>query len=130
MINPLSEQLTVDEYSLRQAFIFQIRNRHNHLQAGITEFIQHSQQEVVELNDVNTVSSRIRILRQRRGLSQEQLGAECSFSQPKISKMENGACDSLSDLRIVAKALGVGMGELICESPPGQHVTACEAEKG
>ena len=61
--------------------------------------------EVVELNDIG---KRIRSLRQRRGFSQEQLGAACAFSQSKISKMENGACDSLSDLKIVAESLDVG----------------------
>lgn len=68
--------------------------------------------------DLNSVGSRIRILRRRRGLSQEQLGEMTGFSQPKISKMENGTCDSLSDLRTVAQALGVGIEELICPSPP------------
>lgn len=92
--------------------IFQIRNRQNHLRADVTKY---TQQEVVELNDVG---SRIRALRQRRGFSQEQLGEVTGFSQPKISKMENGACDSLSDLRTVARALDVGIEELIC--PPQQ----------
>lgn len=43
---------------------------------------------------------------------------ETAFSQPKISKMENGACDSLSDLKVIAQALGVGIEDLIC--PPRQ----------
>ena len=72
------------------------------------------------MNDLYGPGTRIREYRRRSGLSQEQLGEECGFSQSKISKMENGACDSLSDLRIVAKALGIGIEELICGSPPGR----------
>ena len=45
---------------------------------------------------------RVKALRKKRGLSQEQLGAMIGFSQSKISKIENGYCDSLSDLRLIA----------------------------
>ncbi len=49
------------------------------------------------------IEHRIKDFRKRRGWSQEQLGFITGFSQPKISKMENGACDSLSDLKVVAR---------------------------
>ena len=56
--------------------------------------------------------------RKKRGLSQEQLGAMIGFSQSKISKIENGYCDSLSDLRLIAAALGVKLRELIDDEEP------------
>lgn len=55
--------------------------------------------------------------RKRKGLSQEQLGAMVGFSQSKISKIENGNCDSLSDLKLIARALGVRIEELVKEEP-------------
>lgn len=48
-------------------------------------------------------------------MSQEQLGEMVHFSQSKISKIENGYWDSLSDLRLIAKALGVPIEELVRE---------------
>lgn len=59
------------------------------------------------------VGSRVRKYRKRKGLSQDQLGAMIGFSQSKISKIENGDWDSLSDLRLITKALGVKLKELI-----------------
>ena len=80
---------------------------------------------------MNDIGSRIRTLRHRRGFSQEQLGFLTGFSQPKISKMENGACDSLSDLKVVAQALDVGIEKLICERPPDHPIVGVsKAEKG
>ena len=48
-----------------------------------------------------------------KGLSQEQLGELVHFSQSKISKIENGDWDSLSDLRLIAKALEVPIEEFV-----------------
>ena len=64
------------------------------------------------------IEQRIKDFRKRRRWSQEQLGFVTGFSQPKISKMENGACDSLSDLKVVARALGVSIEALICSPSP------------
>ena len=50
-----------------------------------------------------------------KGMSQETLGAMVGFSQSKISKIENGYCDSLSDLRLLAVALGVKLEDLVRE---------------
>ena len=63
------------------------------------------------------VGTRIRELRRQRGWSQEQLGAMIGFSQSKISKIENGDWDSLSDLRLIAKSLEVPIEELVRDEP-------------
>lgn len=67
-----------------------------------------------------TTGARIRELRRQRGWSQEQLGAMIGFSQSKISKIENGNCDSLSDLKLLAAALGVRIEELVSEDDPNE----------
>lgn len=56
---------------------------------------------------------RVRKYRRQKGWSQDQLGAMVGFSQSKISKIERGDWDSLSDLRLIAKALGVKIEELV-----------------
>lgn len=53
------------------------------------------------------IGERVRKYRRQKGWSQEQLGAMVGFSYSKISKIENGDWDSLRDLRLIAKALGV-----------------------
>ena len=61
---------------------------------------------------------RVRKYRRQKGWSQEQLGAIVGFSQSKISKIERGErgdWDSLSDLRLIAKALDVPIQELVRE---------------
>ena len=57
--------------------------------------------------------------RRQKGWSQEQLGEIVGFSQSKISKIENGDWDSLSDLRLIAKTLGVKLKDLIDDEPDG-----------
>ena len=61
------------------------------------------------------IGERIRKYRGQKGLSQEQLGAMVGFSQSKISKIENGDWDSLSDLKLLAAALEVKIEELVRE---------------
>ena len=61
---------------------------------------------------------KVRNYRRQKGLSQEQLGELVGFSQSKISKIENGDWDSLSDLRLIAKALDVPLEELVKEDGP------------
>jgi transcriptional regulator with XRE-family HTH domain len=74
---------------------------------------------------MHLIGNRIRALRRQRGLSQEQLGELVGFSQSKISKIERGErgergdWDSLSDLRLIAKVLGVKLKELIDDEPDG-----------
>ena len=65
------------------------------------------------------IGALIRELRRKRSWSQEQLGSLVGFSQSKISKIEHGDWDSLSDLRLIAKALGVKLKELIDDEPDG-----------
>ena len=59
------------------------------------------------------IGDKIRTLRRKRGWSQEQLGELIGFSQSKISKIERGDWDSLSDLRLIARVLGVKLKDLI-----------------
>ena len=59
------------------------------------------------------IGERVRKYRRQKGLSQEQLGVMVGFSQSKISKIENGDWDSLSDLRLIARALEVPIEELV-----------------
>ena len=65
------------------------------------------------------IGARLRELRRQCGWSQEQLGVMIGFSQSKISKIERGDWDSLSDLRLIARALGVKLKELIDDEPDG-----------
>ena len=68
------------------------------------------------------IGDKIRTLRRKRGWSQEQLGAMVGFSQSQISKIERGDWDSLSDLKLIARALGVKLKDLIDESDSGGSV--------
>ena len=61
------------------------------------------------------IGERVRKYRRQKGWSQEQLGAMVGFSQSKISKIERGDWDSLSDLRLIARALEVPIEELITD---------------
>jgi transcriptional regulator with XRE-family HTH domain len=64
------------------------------------------------------IGERVRKYRRQKGLSQERLGELVGFSQSKISKIENGDWNSLSDLRLIAKALDVPIEELVKEDGP------------
>ncbi len=61
------------------------------------------------------IGDKIRKYRRQKGWSQERLGEMIGFSQSKISKIENGDWDSLSDLRLIARALEVPIEELVRE---------------
>lgn len=61
------------------------------------------------------LGNKVRKYRRKKGLSQEQLGELVGFSQSKISKIENGDWDSLSDLKLLAAALEVKIEELVRE---------------
>ena len=60
--------------------------------------------------------------RRQKGWSQEQLGEIVGFSQSKISKIEKGDWDSLSDLRLIARALGVPIEKLVREEAESSDV--------
>ena len=71
---------------------------------------------------MHLIGNRIRKYRRQKELSQEQLGELFGFSQSKISKIEHGDWDSLSDLRLIAKAREVPIEELITDhSDEGQN---------
>ena len=61
------------------------------------------------------LGDKVRKYRRQKGLSQERLGELVGFSQSKISKIENGDWDSLSDLRLIARVLEVPIEELVKE---------------
>ncbi len=61
------------------------------------------------------IGDKVRKYRRQKGLSQERLGELVGFSQSKISKIENEDWDTLSDLRLIAKALEVPIEELVRE---------------
>ena len=65
------------------------------------------------------IGERVRKYRRQKGWSQEQLGVMVGFSPSKISKIENGDWDSLSDPRRISKVLGVKLKELIDDEPDG-----------
>ena len=65
---------------------------------------------------------RVRKYRRQKGWSQEQLGEIVGFSQSKISKIEKGDWDSLSDLRLIARVLGVPIEKLVREEAESSDV--------
>jgi transcriptional regulator with XRE-family HTH domain len=68
-----------------------------------------------EAEVMQLIGDKVRKYRRQKGLSQEQLGEIVGFSQSKISKIENEDWDSLSDLRLIAKALEAKIEELITD---------------
>lgn len=68
------------------------------------------------------IGEKVRKYRRQKGMSQEQLGEIVGFSQSKISKIEHGDWDSLSDLRLIAKALEVPIEELVREEAESSDV--------
>ena len=71
------------------------------------------------------IGDKVRKYRRQKGLSQEQLGELVGFSQSKINKIERGErgdWDSLSDLRLIAKALEVPIEELVREEAESSNV--------
>ena len=68
------------------------------------------------------IGERVRKYRRQKGLSQEQLGELVGFSQSKISKIENGDWDSLSDLRLIVRALEVPIEELVRDEAESSDV--------
>lgn len=68
------------------------------------------------------IGERVRKYRRQKGWSQEQLGEVLHFSQSKISKIERGNWDSLSDLRLIARALEVPIEDLVREEAESSDV--------
>jgi transcriptional regulator with XRE-family HTH domain len=58
----------------------------------------------------------LKLIRERKGLSQRGLAAKAKMSQTFLSNVESGKADpSLSTLKRLAKALGVTVSELVKE---------------
>ncbi len=76
------------------------------------------------------IGDKVRKYRRQKGLSQERLGEFVGFSQSKISKIENGDWDSLSDLRLIARALVVPIEELVREEPSDEVENDEKDEQG
>ena len=68
-----------------------------------------------EAEVMQMLGDNVRKYQRQKGLSQERLGELVGFIQSKISKIENGDWDSLSDLRLIAKVLEVPIEELITD---------------
>ena len=61
----------------------------------------------------------LKLIRERKGLSQRALAAKAKMSQTFLSNVESGKADpSLSTLTRLAKALGVTVSELVKEPNP------------
>ena len=63
------------------------------------------------------LGNKVRNYRRQKGLSQERLGELVGISRSKISKIENGDWDSLSDLKLLAAALEVPNEKLVRDEP-------------
>lgn len=59
------------------------------------------------ITDVNTLGERVRIARERRGLTQQELATRAGCSQGAIGNVETGERQSLRNLVKVARALRV-----------------------
>ncbi len=60
------------------------------------------------------MAARIKVLRDRRGLTQEQLAEKAGVSRTYLARLETGRQDpTLSTLEKLAKALGVRVGRLL-----------------
>ncbi|HZD66196.1 MAG TPA: helix-turn-helix transcriptional regulator [Acidimicrobiales bacterium] len=65
------------------------------------------------------LGSRLRALRQAAELSQEKLAARADLSAATIRRIELDQLDpNLATLRAIARALGVGLAELVEEEEP------------
>jgi transcriptional regulator with XRE-family HTH domain len=63
---------------------------------------------------IKRMAQRIQELRQRRGLTQEQLADKAGISRGYLARLETSRHDpSLSTLEKLAKALGVKVGRLL-----------------
>ena len=61
-------------------------------------------------------SRRLRALRRDSGVTQMELSASTGLSQGYLSRLERGTCEpSLSQLAVIADALGVHPSELLSE---------------
>lgn len=67
--------------------------------------------------DYKAMGERIKTLRQRRGISQEQLAERCGLSKTHMSHIETGNTKgSMPSFMVIANVLQVGLDDLACDS--------------
>lgn len=60
------------------------------------------------------VGGRIRELREKRGMSMDDLGAECGIERNTVFRIEKGKVNTtVSTLKAIAEGLGVSVSELL-----------------
>lgn len=61
-----------------------------------------------------TIGARVRAARERRGMTQAELGAACGVTEATVSRWESGGIEMLwRNVVAVAKALGIRIGKLV-----------------
>ncbi len=66
---------------------------------------------------------RLRLYRERQGLSLRQLAKVAGVHYVSLARMEGGTSDPrLSTIRKLSKALGVSISDLVGQSKPGKEV--------
>ena len=80
------------------------------------------QADEAETLDSLTIGKRIRQLRTERGMTLDDLGAAIGRAASQVSVLENGKREPrLSDLQVLAKALGVGLDALLAAEAPSRR---------
>lgn len=82
--------------------------------------------------DLTAVGARVRIARERAGLSQRDLQSRAAMSQPTLHRVETGKRTSatLADFDRLAQALGIGLDELLYGSAVEARVLAAARTSG
>ncbi len=82
--------------------------------------------------DLAAVGERVRLARERAGLSQRDLQSRAQISQSTLHRVETGKRNNvaLADLDRLAQALGVGLDELLYGSPVEARVLAAARTSG
>src|SRR6266567_6635746 len=82
--------------------------------------------------DLAAVGERVRLARERAGLSQRDLQSRAQISQSTLHRVETGKRNNvaLADLDRLAQALGVGLDELPYGSPVEARVLAAARTSG
>ncbi len=70
---------------------------------------------------MDTFSTNVKILRERKGLSQEELAEAVGVSRPTVNKWEHGGGTDVETMRLVAGALEVSL-NILLGIPPEKRV--------
>ena len=90
--------------------------------AAIAALPAERQRRIKEKADQMELTMRIAEIRRTRGISQKELAAKLSLSQPAISKLENKENLQLQTLKNLANAIG-GELEITIKFPEGVSYT-------